>query len=432
VNIHKFLFLFTLLIITAPENVQIVLSESLPIFKIHRLLIILLLIFVLFDGERWNLRDLAGLPLKYLLVLSVFSLFISTIFSINFAQSFRTFLSVIIEFYFLFVCFYKINTDFSRTQSVYRGIFVAILISGILGLIQAYSLWNPIEVFPEIETRAGLGYSLGRGYRPWANFPHPILLGAAMTMGIPMGLCFLQNKNTTRLYSLTIWISIIIMSLTLYKTLSRGPMLALLLSLSIMYYFGDNNFRIKIKYFCIFALLLLILRPGIFHTLNRIYQESFHTDGSIIAASTQYRFVLMELTYATLSKDFFRAALGFGPSSFYYLNLKYNFAGEVRSFPSCDSSWISFLFSGGILYFSIMLSIFAKLSKISRNSIKMHFNTETSKYMLTNYANLLSFTFMMLFVAIYGWEQHGYLFWIIASLIVASSVNDFDSIASAI
>ena len=181
--------------------------------------------------------------------------------------------------------------------------------------------------------------------------------------------------------------------------------------LIIFYFRGQGTVRKYITVIFLTIFVVLLLRPGLFNYLINIYERTVNPN-TPLGASFSYRWALFPLAYEKLTESPLRFFFGYGPETFKLLNIWGYFHDRWHHYWSCDSSWIGFLFSIGVLGFLsmsyLLLSIVIQIGKVAFSSNEAGRNT-----LLVSVANILVWYFLMTNVAIYGWSQFGYLFWII-------------------
>jgi len=186
----------------------------------------------------------ARTSLKYLIAAHIGWSLISTANSVVFDISFKRLLSQVLEYYLLY---YVLTRAVSQVRTIHKILFAivaAISVCGIFAYLEAYHSWSVLSLFPEEFSAYGTEpmVEFGRGLRVRATFPHPILFGGAIAITIPLAL-YLQTIFLSRLQRILLWLAILLMFLSLYKTGSRGPWIALTLSLGVLFLVWQNRAR---------------------------------------------------------------------------------------------------------------------------------------------------------------------------------------------
>jgi O-Antigen ligase len=338
-------------------------------------------------------------------------------------------LSQVADYYLLYFIYVK---AISKTQTIHKilmAMVAAMAVCSIFGAIEAYQGWTIMKLFPSVEqmfgTSGGMAFDADRGLRAQSTFAHPILFGAALAMGITAAVYLLtvtNNKQRKRF----LWLAILLMFVNIYKTISRGPWMAVGVGLILMGVLGWRQMRRPMRVILTLVVAVLVIRPGVWDSVAGIYYNSLDSN-TVLYASYQYRYALRDAAIAALSRDSGRALWGYGPESFYSLHLRGVFGGKEHVFLSCDSAWIAAMLETGylgLLLFAGMLLIpllksFYDYCKLPRRDCYL------SLFFFTNF---LMYYFLMASVAMYSWGQNGYMLWIIiAATVVCRAVSAAES-----
>lgn len=286
------------------------------------------------------------IPMRYLLVALLLWMLLSSAQSVVPAISFKSTLSQYFDFCALYIIYARSIRSQEQFETVLGGFVAGMFVCSIFGLLEIYWDWKVTSIFPEVAGRfADLESVDSRGARVQSTFDHAILFGAALAMAIPMALHLVTSAKTAwkKAY---IWSALLVMLLCLYKTSSRGPWLALLMSVVLLAVFGRGKLRRTIVIIGILMTVILIARPGIRDSIMSLYGETMDPD-SPQGESYQWRYVLYHIAHEQLSQSAQRALLGFGPESFYYLGLTADVSvdGEIHTVKveSCDSSIVELI-----------------------------------------------------------------------------------------
>ena len=354
---------------------------------------------------------------KWLIVAHIAWCAVSTANSIVPMLSLKKMVSEVLEYYLLFYIFLK---SISRTETIKRILFAivgAIIVSSCFGAIEAYSNWSVMGWFPSVahsfDGWSTVGEASGRDARVASTFANSILFGAGLTMGIVMTLCLLKTANTAG-KKIFLWGGLLLMFLNIYKASSRGPWLALAISLGILFAFEKGRVRRYLGAIAVLAVAVLVIRPGVWDTVANIYRATFDPQ-SPLGSSYEYRYALKDLTTLTLSRDITRAIWGYGMESFYYLGLEGTLYGKPYRFLSCDSAWLECLMETGYVGLLIIASILFTPAWYAWKSLRKA-PDRTQLYFITV---MVSYYFMMLSVAMYAWGQTGYILWMVIAVSLA-------------
>jgi hypothetical protein len=111
-------------------------------------------------------------------------------------------------------------------------------------------------------------------------------------MSIPFNL-YLLNIWENKSQRLLLWINLILMIWAIYKSSSRGPWIATVLSCILLFIFMKNRIRKYLMTIAALALAVLLVRPVIWSTVEALYQST--TDPSPpVGTSYLYRDALNE------------------------------------------------------------------------------------------------------------------------------------------
>jgi len=383
----------------------------------QRLVVIILIVtYILFGKTRREDAPKIAVPMKHLILLLIVWMVISAVNSVVVSVSVKTVVAQLCDF---FIPYYIMVRSVSKVETVHKILFAFIsvmFVCSVLGVLQTYAGFNAVDLLPHAQRRiGGLGILVEseRGLRLQTTFSHPILFGAGLAMAIPLGL-YLVSVTKTRGQRAFLWIAVMLMFLNIYKTGSRGPWIALAGALGMLLVFSGGRIRKYVMAIALLTAAVLIIRPGVWQTLANIYYSTLNPE-TPAGESYDYRWALYRVAYQTLAQDFGRTVWGYGPESFFFLNLYAEFQGKMEVFQSCDSSiaqiWIEMGY-GGLL---IVLALLAKTGYVAfRNVFRL---PKPAKYLaVAMLTSILVFYFEMTSVAIWAWGQQTYMFWIIVGL----------------
>ncbi|HTF64225.1 MAG TPA: O-antigen ligase family protein [Edaphobacter sp.] len=362
------------------------------------------------------------LPLINLMYMHVAWALCSTMYSLSFATSIKQLLAQLIEFYLMYYLLVHIITNIETIHKMLYAMMMAIGICCIFSIFEVYASWSVLRIFPAsnwITYNGGLDplYSeLGRGLRVRSTFPHPILFGDALAISIILSLYLLGYwaKGKRRLF---LWMSLILMFWSIYKTQSRGPWLATIVCCFLLFLMVKREIRKYLITAAVMALIVLLARPGVWQSIDALYQAS--TDPTQpVGTSYLYRHALADSIEQAVQKEPGRFLLGYGLGTFRVLGLEVDFLGEHRRWYTCDNNWASFLYEtgyGGLLLIGALL--FWPLILAFRNYWKLPKPESTLSGVL--FISIAGFYFLMVSVAAYSWGQQGYMNWILISMSIS-------------
>ena len=421
----KALPLFTFLVLLMPIRAAINLGGLFDL-NMQRLFVLLLVVIYLKDRE--PLKDEEGQDLRWfdipfvkLMLVNFAAMSVSTIFSVNWVVSLKTLLLHATEFYLTYVIFCETIATTEDVESVFNAIYAATVVLALFAVVEAYANWNPVDYLPNEGGRffreGGFDIDIDRGFRLKSVFPVSHLLGAAMVLGMTFTCHILSRKDDPGWKAALAWVFLLVMGLCLYKTSTRGPWLAIVLSFAFLLVVSSPRTKGTVAIFGLLTGLLLLFRRGIYLSIERIVISSFDTNTSI-GSSYEYRYALVDLARDALSRDHLRTLFGYGPETFYYLHLKREFLGMEYTFLSCDSSWVLSAIETGLSGVSILALLLGGIFLYQLYNIR-NLSGKLRDMMVCIAAFNLSFLFLMTNVAIYGWVQFGHIYWILAALSVA-------------
>ena len=390
------------------------------------LLILLYLLYTQTEENNSIIKSWLDVPFIYLIILNIIILCISTIFSVNFMVSLKNILMSTAEFFIIYIIFCRLINTPEDVEKIFQSIYISVIILAVFAVIESYTEWNPVTYLPSDGGRFGdNGIDIDRGFRPKGVFPASQLLGMTMVLGMTFSCSILACEENLSWKTNIVWMFLPVMGLSLYKTISRGPWVAILVSYFLLFIVSSNKIRKTILIFGGFTGLFIMTNNGVYETIHRIVVQSFDTNTNI-GASYEYRNALMDVAIEALSKNSLRTFFGYGPETFFYLNLQRDFLGMHYTFLSCDSSWIQSAIETGLIGFSVLSLLLFSIFLFQIFSIKK-LSGKLKNMMVCIVAFNGSFLFLMSNVAIYGWVQYGHIYWILAALsIMIVKIHDSD------
>jgi len=398
------------LIILFPFESQIILPGFF-VLTTQRIIVVTLAGLYLFVGRRNQTREL---PLKYLVLLLMAWMLVSTANSVVFIISLKAVLS---QFFDFFVIYYIFAKSVSKSETVHQilfGFVLGMFVCSVFGFLEAYWNWSVINLFPAAaHTFSNLPGAADRSDRVQSSFGHAILFGGALAMAIPMAFYLvMQAKTSAR--KIFLWSAILLMFVNLFKTTSRGPWIAAIMSVTLSLLGGGRKMRRYLAVIGLLVTLTLVARPGVWETIRNLYGETLDSE-TAQGASYEWRYALYHVAFQHLNNDLGRAIWGYGPESFLYLGWKGEFQGAVVPFESCDSSVAELMIETGYLgFFIVVILFFAAVLFGLKSYFKMP--RPSNSLCLVLLASLLAFYFLMTNVAILGWGQQSYMLWIVLAL----------------
>ncbi len=334
-----------------PQNLGVVISESLPVLSIQRIIFIILFFFWIINKKH---TDVKNLPYKILFLLIIISNSITVYLSDYFVVSFKQYLSVIVENILLFIILFTSLKDQNEMRKASLYVFNAITIIAIIGVFERYTNFRFLDL-PFFERDFVLPREV------YSTFPHPIHLGIATAIGLMLSLYFLSDDSYTKRRKL-LYLKALTIGSCLYLTFSRGPWLAAMLGILVVFLFGNKNIQRKTLVILLFPLFIMLFSGGVYQYLHNFYWKTFdpyNMEGS----SYHYRWELWKKAYSEVSKKPKRLAFGYGLGYHENEDLSgyFQLADKRVSYRSWDNDFAAVLletgFVGLILYFVLYSKI---------------------------------------------------------------------------
>lgn len=391
------------------------------LFDLNTMRVSLLTLLILYFYRR---ESVAGgpIPLKNLMVLHIGWAICSTLYSLSVATSAKQLISQVLEYYLLYFLLVRTISSVKTLYNIVFAMMMALGVCCIFGLLEAYATWSILRIFPSnlwITYNGGvdpLYIEWGRGLRIRSTFPHPILFGDALAMGIPLTL-YLLSMWETKWQRVLLWITLVLMFWAIYKTSSRGPWIATGLCATLLFVMIRSRVRKYLATGAVLMVVILVARPGIWQTIDGLYQST--TDSSSpVGSSYLYRDALTEAVKGAVAKEPGRALLGYGLGTFREKGLDIYFLNSVQHWYTCDDNWSLFLYETGYIGMLLIgILLFKPLFMAFKDYRRLPQPDNYFSGVL--FISLSGFYFLLLSVAGYSWGQQGYMAWILISLSVS-------------
>jgi O-antigen ligase len=390
----------------------------------QRLVLVVLILLYFALGKRGQKSSLVKKgPLKWLIVAQVTWSLISTANSIVPVMSIKKLLSEVVEYYVLYAICVKTVSSVHMIYRILNAIVGAIFVCSVFGAFEAYTGWSVMSLFPAHVSEIGLALGLtGKEEgRIASTFPHPILFGAMLAIAITLALHLVKVADSGKKKAF-LWAAILLMFLNIYRSLSRGPWLGLILALILLLLFERGKVRKYLLVIGTLTVLVLVIRPGVFDTIRDLWAGTFTADwNSPKGLSYEYRYELRRVAQRALARDFHRELWGYGMESFFALHLEGELAGHRFPFLSCDSAWIELMVETGYVGLFLIALLLFKPAWLSWKDFRRIRGPD--RYLsLTLFTCMVAYYFMMLSVDMYAWGQEGYMLWILIALSVSHRV----------
>jgi hypothetical protein len=413
-----FAFIVTLL----PEECRIPIPGLFDLYG-HRLALVIVAILFFSSGVP---KTNSPLPLKQLILLHTGWVLVSSLTSIVILTSAKQLLAQVLEYYLIYYIFLKTIRNPRTLWKIAFAMTTAMAVACIFGLFEIYKGWTVLSVFPiELQQTYGTGDAIyaeliDRGIRVRSTFPHPILFGGALSMMVPLAL-YLLTTAQTKMQKVVLNLSILLIFWNLYKTSSRGPWLATILSISLLLLAAKSKIRKQIVAAAVFAAAVLLIRPGVADTLWNTYRATLNPETQM-GASYGYRSALFHTVTQALGNDPVRAIFGFGLGSFRERGLVIVLPRiATHRWYTCDSSWVLFMYETGYIGFVILVTLLFKPAIVAWRDYR-NLPKKDRAFSLVCFSSFVSFFFVMIAVAMYGWGQNGYMLWMLISITISYSM----------
>jgi len=407
---------FAFLVVVLPLEARIEVPGMFRLTAYRIAVATLAVLWVAFGNRAPRSDKLGAFPLMLLMVLYLGWCVVSTLNSVVLATSAKVTLSLILDVYLVAYIFWKSVTRIETVHKVLSGLVAGLFVCCLFGVVERYTGWRVINLFPQIQHHfmPGVGGVTGTGGRLQSTFPHPILFGNALALGVPLAL-YLLSQAKSLLQRAWLWLAIVLMFHNLYKTMSRGPWLGLALSLVLLFLFSKGPVRKSLWVIGVLVLASLIIRPGVWHTLRNTYTATADPD-SPRGSSYQYRYDLMRIGLHAVTADLRRALWGFGPESFYDLGLETQSATD-KTVPveSCDSAVVEIMVETGFVGLLLVTALLTQSSWLSLRRF-LSLPKPANSLSLVFCISIVAYGFMMLSVENFGWGQQTYMLWILMVL----------------
>jgi len=281
----------------------------------------------------------------------------------------------------------------TRIEKLIKTIAILILLVSAIGILQYIASFSLIyKNIPIVVSSMGKNRITSICY-------NPLILASLIGFSLPLLISFLIEEKTKKL----LWISIILGIIAFFLTSSRAPTVALIISLSVLFF-------IKKKKLIAFLIPIVIILIAILYMPLRArlliaFKEGINTN-RIVSAKAGIKMWKENSVFT-----------GVGIHNFYLLFEKYSPPEYKKGAPYVHNMYINFLAEAGILGLLALIAVFGFAIKWSRdNFTRLKENTNNNAYQ--------KWLSQGLFVALIGVNIHnlldnniyvvglGMLFWI--------------------
>ena len=351
------------LLVFLPYTLRIDLPAPLPQLTIHRILIVLAFIFLI--RSRTPNRRRWPIPNLWLVVLFGFSQVASLLFGTDFVGGLKNCGNYSIET----VLFYLLITEYVMAESnvvrLLSSICYGLAAVAVVATIEKYFRFDPVGLI----SPTGGGSPLAATGDIAATYPHRILMGYAIAMGVPLSLALSAYFKETKPRRIMYGITFLLIAAT-YFSMSRGPWLGLGLGLLGMVVLGGRKLRKKLAFVAVLTAAILLLRPGVRDTISNLCFSTFN-DSSDKASTYNYRWQLWAVAWDQLRLSPVRFLFGYGPGSTENMDLSNYWHGQEgwqadiihSGHTSWDNNYAGDLIELGTIGFLLELTLFLSISK---------------------------------------------------------------------
>jgi len=325
-----------------------------PAFTIHRLM---LLEVVIVWWTRHRLSELRQVPLIGCFAFWAVSSLISLVGTeIDFETSFQTFLSFVMEVFLFYTVAATSITSREDAYRILKGAWLGLVLVALFAAIEKKTGFNPVDRFIP-------GYSRGDDVVQGvlSTYPHRILLGTAMAVGVPLSLLLVQARSWAGKVPRYFWPATGLLGMATYYGQSRGPWIGLALACFFVFVLGSRDVRKKLMVLGFAAMLVMATRPGIVDTLSHFVNDTVDKD-SFKGGTAQYRMELWKIAFAKVSESPWKFLFGYGPSAGSKITFEWrlSYRNELYLVDSWDNHFAYSLFQYGFVGLGATLLLYLK------------------------------------------------------------------------
>lgn len=200
VKIENFIKIFILLYPIMPFHAGVDLGFMLPVVKLHRVFILLLILCWLKNKKGIKLKSFLQFPLTRVLGIMLGVYFIAFMVRFNLKGFIFSSSTLVLENFMIIYIFYDVfkNKRIEEIKTIYKYLMISAIILLFLGIVEwithfnVFSFISPYREVLEGAVRMQGRFGIGRVK---AAFPHPLDYGVFFAMVAPAGLLFLKSKE---------------------------------------------------------------------------------------------------------------------------------------------------------------------------------------------------------------------------------------------
>jgi hypothetical protein len=411
-GLERALPFFVFVTLFFPDNSAILLPGVFNLTTRRLAIIVLVVLFLLFRQRNTQAQILSKTPLRVLLALQIGWCLVSTLNSIVPVDSIKKMCYEVVEYYLMYFIIVWTVTQVKTVHRIMGAMVAAVFVACIFGWIEAYSDWRLVSLFPYSAGRFTGWEGMGADDRFYSTFDNYSLFGAAISFVIIQAF-YLLTTAKTRGRKIYLWAALIVMFLNIYKLVTRGPWLALIMGFAIFFFVGGAATRKRMLVILALVVLVLAARPGVRDTIWNLYLDTVDTSnpGNVKGQSYEYRYALWHVSTGAVERSLSHELWGYGLESFFYLHLRAPFGTNPEyPFASCDSSWAELMVETGFVGLGLIGLLLLTPALIMIRDMRRIPKPERA-FLGVLLINMLQYYFMMTNVAIYSWGQTAYMLW---------------------
>ena len=347
------------------------------------------------------------MPIKYSIALYLIPLFFATITSLTLVEGLEKLIVYIIAFLFLLLSINLVNSK----QKLYYLIIALIISSTLVGFYGLYqyrtgikleAVWIDPEQNPDIETRV------------ISTFDNPNILAEYFILTIPITFALLYNTDSL-FKKLFFLLCIVVQTLCILLTYSRGGWLGIFLAMLIFAFFIDRKLLFL---YIIGGIGLLLLNPKAI--ITRITSI-----GSLEDSSTAYRLPLWAAT-VDMIEDFWLNGVGLGINAFRAIYPQYMRQGIVAA--HSHNVFLQLLVEAGIFgLIGFMVFVFNSI-RINLITYVKGKDTKIKRIGIAVIASVLGLLLHGMVDYVFFSNRIIMMFWLIISIGIVGYILELDSI----
>jgi O-antigen ligase len=372
--------------------------------NVYRVILILLILFRQRNTEDYG--RLSSIPAFHVSLLVLLSCLVSVYVSTNVKFSLNKYIGFSLLVFVFYIILIRSIKDENDVDILLKHILAGLLIVSVLGLAERYLKFSVIK-YLDSEQYAMI---LDLNGRVTSTYPHPILLGCGLAMGVPLAMYSIQHlkrESFTSLYPLTA----LLLVATIYVTFSRSAWISLGVCLAMGLFLLPADLKKYIYLILVLLVALVYFREGVYKTIDNLYDSTFDVN-TIKGSSYSYRTELWRVAFSKTGESATRFLFGFGEGAHELMDLSGRLSydpNRIVSFKSWDNEYACILLEKGMvgLALYVMMNVYI-LVKMAKGAIRMEGREKILVYslMISNCVFLFTLNAVKMFSV-----QMVFLFW---------------------